>query len=71
MPGAGIEPARYCYHWILSPARLPISPQSHFYLEYYIIYMVSIQDIFLFKLQKFQKYILALKVDLKHHQMFD
>ena len=23
MPKAGIEPARYCYHRILSPARLP------------------------------------------------
>ncbi len=26
VPKAGIEPARYCYHWILSPARLPIPP---------------------------------------------
>ena len=26
VPGAGIEPARHCYHWILSPARLPIPP---------------------------------------------
>ncbi len=26
VPEAGIEPARYCYHWILSPARLPIPP---------------------------------------------
>ena len=24
MPVAGVEPARYRYHWILSPARLPI-----------------------------------------------
>ncbi len=24
MPEAGVEPARYRYHWILSPARLPI-----------------------------------------------
>ncbi len=27
VPLAGVEPARYHYHWILSPARLPISPQ--------------------------------------------
>ncbi len=26
VPGAGIEPARYCYRGILSPLRLPISP---------------------------------------------
>ena len=29
VPGAGIEPARYCYHRILSPARLPIPPSGH------------------------------------------
>ena len=26
VPGVGIEPTRHCYHWILSPARLPIPP---------------------------------------------
>ena len=26
VPRAGIEPARYCYHWCLRPARLPIPP---------------------------------------------
>ncbi len=26
VPGAGIEPARYCYRKILSLVRLPISP---------------------------------------------
>ena len=26
MPRAGLEPAQYCYHRILSPARLPIPP---------------------------------------------
>ena len=26
VPEAGVEPARYCYHWILNPARLPIPP---------------------------------------------
>jgi hypothetical protein len=29
VPEAGIEPARYCYHWILSPARLPVPPLRH------------------------------------------
>ena len=29
VPKAGIEPARYCYHRILSPARLPIPPLRH------------------------------------------
>ena len=26
VPGAGVEPARYCYHWCLRPTRLPIPP---------------------------------------------
>ena len=30
VPKAGIEPARYCYHRILSPARLPIPPLRQF-----------------------------------------
>lgn len=26
IPAAGVEPARPCGHWILSPARLPVPP---------------------------------------------
>ena len=26
VPVIGLEPIRYCYHWILSPTRLPIPP---------------------------------------------
>ena len=26
VPEAGLEPARHCWHWILSPTRLPIPP---------------------------------------------
>ena len=26
VPRVGIEPTRYCYHWILNPARLPVPP---------------------------------------------
>ena len=29
VPGAGLEPAQYCYRGILSPLRLPISPPGH------------------------------------------
>lgn len=29
VPGAGIEPARYRYRWILSPVRLPVPPSRH------------------------------------------
>ena len=35
VPVAGVEPARYCYHGILSPARLPIPP--HRQITKYII----------------------------------
>ena len=30
VPGAGLEPAQYCYRGILSPLRLPISPPGHY-----------------------------------------
>ena len=30
VPLVGVEPTRYRYHGILSPARLPIPPQRHF-----------------------------------------
>ncbi len=33
VPGAGIEPARYCYRGILSPLCLPISPPGHQFHE--------------------------------------
>ncbi len=29
VPGVGIEPTRYCYHWCLRPTRLPIPPPGH------------------------------------------
>jgi hypothetical protein len=29
VPGAGIEPARCCHRWILSPVRLPVPPSRH------------------------------------------
>lgn len=28
VPGAGIEPARHCWHGILSPGCLPVSPSG-------------------------------------------
>ena len=34
VPEAGVEPARYRYHWILSPARLPI---PSFRLDYSVV----------------------------------
>ena len=36
VPVVGVEPTRYCYHRILSPARLPIPPYRRIML-YYII----------------------------------
>ena len=35
---AGLEPARYFYRGILSPLRLPISPQQHSFLLNFILY---------------------------------
>ena len=35
VPVTGVEPVRYRYHWILSPARLPIP--SHRHITLYII----------------------------------
>lgn len=29
VPEVGLEPTWYCYQWILSPSRLPISPPGH------------------------------------------
>ena len=37
VPLVGLEPTRYRYHWILSPARLPISPQRRQQCNYNII----------------------------------
>ena len=37
VPVVGVEPTRYCYHRILSPARLPIPPYRHGILSYYTI----------------------------------
>ncbi len=37
VPGAGLEPAQYCYRGILSPLRLPISPPGHRASLYFII----------------------------------
>jgi hypothetical protein len=28
VPGAGVEPAQYCYYWCLRPARLPVPPSG-------------------------------------------
>ena len=30
VPVVGVEPTRYRYHWILSPARLPIPSHRHY-----------------------------------------
>lgn len=44
VPVIGVEPIRYFYHRILSPARLPVSP--HRREIYYIIFEKSAQLIF-------------------------
>lgn len=41
VPLVGLEPTRYRYHRILSPARLPISPQRQMRLLNYIITTAS------------------------------
>ena len=43
VPVTGVEPVRYRYHWILSPARLPIPSHRQILLTYYIIYCLKNQ----------------------------
>ena len=48
VPMVGVEPTRYRYHGILSPARLPIPPHRLFkMLTYYILYVFFCQSIFI------------------------
>lgn len=48
VPGVGIEPTRYCYHWILSPARLPIPPsgqvnkEANILIYFFLIKIISL-----------------------------
>ncbi len=39
VPVTGVEPVRYRYHWILSPARLPIP--SHRHMQVIILYIFN------------------------------
>ena len=50
MPVVGLEPTRYCYHWILSPTRLPIPPHRQEQNNYIII------NIFLTRVAPFQQF---------------
>ena len=45
VPVAGLEPARYCYQWILSPPRLPIP--THRRNIYYTPYFMKKQAFFI------------------------
>ena len=44
VPGAGLEPAQYCYRGILSPLRLPISPSGHKRKDKYITIIMIINN---------------------------
>ena len=44
---AGLEPARYCYHRHLKPARLPIPPFLHIF--YYEVFVASQQHSLLYR----------------------
>ena len=46
VPVIGVEPIRYRYHWILSPARLPIPSHRHIWLFYYITPNKKMQVLF-------------------------
>ena len=41
IPAAGVEPARCCHRWILSPVRLPIPPCWHTSMITHIKYFVN------------------------------
>ena len=47
VPEAGVEPARYRYHWILSPARLPIPSFRQMLPTYYTVTNIKNQVLFL------------------------
>ncbi len=59
VPVIGVEPIRYRYHWILSPARLPIPSHrrwtlfiiSHFFENASIISKKVIKNLFFSKIQ--------------------
>ncbi len=51
VPLTGVEPVWYRYHWILSPARLPIPPQRHIF-NYYIISTNKNQAILIYFMDK-------------------
>ena len=44
VPVVGLEPTRYCYHWILSPTRLPIPPHRQEQNNYIIINIFLTRD---------------------------
>ena len=44
VPEAGVEPARYCYHWILNPARLPIPPLGLFFLSKCKVFLACVNE---------------------------
>ena len=46
VPVAGVEPARYRYHWILSPARLPIPSHRRIECAYCITKLWKFQYFF-------------------------
>ena len=57
VPVVGVEPTRYRYHWILSPARLPIPSYRH-YSIYYTRKQKRIKT-FLFSRQDFSRFFLT------------
>ena len=54
MPAVGVEPTRYCYHEILSLARLPIPSRRHIFVRLkYNTIKKQIMQVFFWK--KFDK----------------
>lgn len=70
VPVVGVEPTRYHYHGILSPARLPIPSHRHLSDSFYIIHhKLHFVNIFLKKIFKNRKNFAVLFVKQKYRRL--
>lgn len=70
VPVVGVEPTRYHYHGILSPARLPIPSHRHLFDSFYMIHhKLHFVNIFLKKIFKICKNFAVLFLKQKYRRL--